>query len=144
MPVMNLDSLLERSAIQTGYRLGTVNQAFDRVRRREDPWIALGDFLDDWRRAERDQRQGMTSEPISIQPDDPDRRWASLFAAVVDWLCWQNGLDAPAWVSATAFNLPEPWFVTEGEAMRSWQLVESPVPFRMRGIFTDASIVSRA
>jgi len=28
--------------------------------------------------------------------------------------------------------------------MRKWQLVESPTPFRMRRIFTDASIVARA
>ena len=48
--------LLQRGKIQTGYRLSTVSQSFDRVRQGEDPWIAFGDFLDDWRRAERDQR----------------------------------------------------------------------------------------
>lgn len=33
---------------KTGYRLETVSQAFARVQHGEDPWIAIGDFLDDW------------------------------------------------------------------------------------------------
>jgi hypothetical protein len=53
-------------------------------------------------------------------------------------------LIAPAWVNKPVFDLPEPWFMVPGEAMRNWQLVESPAPFRMRQIFADASIVSRA
>ena len=56
MRVMATDLLLERGDIQTGYRLSTVSQSFDPVRRGADPWIALGDFLDDWRRAEVEQR----------------------------------------------------------------------------------------
>ncbi len=146
MNVMTTDLLLERGEIQTGYRLSTVRQSFDRVRRGEDPWIVLGDFLDDWRRAEPDQRPLLVAEPIGTTEDDPQRRWAALFAAVVDWLCWtlEPRVETPAWVTDPVFVLPEPWFVVQGRAMQAWQLIESPTPFRMRRIFTDASIVARA
>lgn len=146
MEVMKDDPLLERAQIPTGYRLTTVSQAFDLVRGGEDPWIALGDFLDDWRRAETDQRPLLVFDPIRIKADEANRRWAALFAAVADWLCWTSEprIEAPVWTNEAVFDLPEPWFVIPGEAMRSWQLVESPAPFRMRRIFTDASIVARA
>jgi hypothetical protein len=113
---MATDLLLQRGEVQTGYRLSTASQWFDRVRHGEDPWIACGDLLDDWRRAEPDQRVLLIAEPIQTAESDPQRRWAALFAAGVDWL----------------------------SALRTWQLVESPTPFRMRRIDTDASVVARA
>ncbi len=143
---MATDLLLERGEIQTGYRLSTVSQSFDRVRRGEDPWIALGDFLDDWQRAEPDQRPLLVADPIPTTEDDPQRRWAALFAAAVDWLCWtaEPRVETPGWLADDIYVLPVPWFVVESTALRTWQLVESPTPFRMRRIFTDASIVARA
>ncbi len=146
MNVMTPDLLVERGEIRTGYRLGTVRQSFDRVRRGEDPWIALGDFLDDWRRAEPDQRPLLVAEPIETTENDQQRRWAAWFAAVVDLLCWTSEprVEPPAWVTNPVFVLPEPWFIVPGRAMHAWQLVESPAPFRMRRIFTDPSIVAKA
>ena len=146
MRVMAADLLLERGDIQTGYRLSTVSQSFDPVRRGEDPGIALGDFLDDWRRAEAEQRPLLIADQIGVAEDDSQRRWAALSAAVVDWPCWTSKprLEAPDWLADEIYVLPAPWFVVEGAAMRTWQLVESPTPFRMRRIFADASIVARA
>jgi hypothetical protein len=146
MKAMASDLLLGRGEVQTGYRLSTVSQSFDRIRGGEDPWIALGDFLDDWRRAESDQRPLLIAEPIQTAEDDPQRRWAALFAASVDWLCWtgEPRVPVPDWLADEIYVLPVPWFVVQGGALRAWQLVESPAPFRMRRIYTDASIVARA
>ena len=47
-----------------------VSQSFDPVRRGEDPWIALGDFLDDWRRAEAEQRPLLIVDQIGVAEDD--------------------------------------------------------------------------
>lgn len=146
MEAMVIDMLLERGKVQTGYRLSTVTQSFERVRRGEDPWLALGDFIDDWRRAEHDQRALLIADPVRTTARSPQRRWAALFASVVDWLCWvaEPRVDPPVWLTDMVYVLPEPWFVVEGTALRAWQLVESPAPFRMRRIFTDASVVARA
>jgi hypothetical protein len=143
---MTADPLLLRGDQLTGYRLATVGQYFGLLRDGEGPWIALGDFLDDWYRADPDQRALMVAEPIAIAESDPNRRWAALFAAVVDWLCWITAprVEPPAWIADDIFTLPEPWFVSEGASLHDWQLIESPAPFRMRRIYTDSSIVSRA
>lgn len=146
MRTVTTEQLLQRGTHPTGYHLSTASQSFERVRRGEDPWIAPGDFIDDWRRAEPDQRALLVADPIATADDDPERRWAALFAAAVDWLCWIAAprVEAPPWLADQVYVLPTPWFVVEGKALRSWQLVESPAPFRMRRIYTDSSIVDRA
>lgn len=147
MTVMD-DVLVERAATQTGYRLTTLAAAFDLVTRGADPWLALGDFLDDWRRAEIDQRQELIRTPLVVGEDAGDdlRRWSALFAAVADWLCWRNSprLSRPSWLDQAVFRLDKPWFVMPGQKMRLWQLVHSPTPFRLRNIFTDESVIARA
>jgi hypothetical protein len=146
MRTMTTEQLLQRGAHPTGYRLSTASQSFERIRRGEDPWIALGDFIDDWRRAEPDQCALLVADPIATAEDDPERRWAALFAATVDWLCWiaVPRVEAPLWLADQVYVLPTPWFVVEGRALHTWQLVESPAPFRMRRIYTDSSIIARA
>lgn len=107
-----------------------------------DPWLALGQFLDDWRGANPTQRPSLVSEP---SPDAPPEylRWAALMAAAVDWLCAEEGLPAPYWTSRQEYRLPEPWFLYPGWRLRAWQLAETPVPFRMRNIFGGDRILSR-
>ena len=146
MKAMTTDALLQRGNDATGYRLSTASQSFGRIRRGEDPWIAIGDFLDDWHRAEPDQRARIVMEPIATSEDDPDRRWAALITAAIDWLCWttEPRLHGPAWLADPIYVLPTPWFVVEGAALHTWQLIQSPTPFRMRRIYTDSNVVARA
>lgn len=131
--------------LATGYRPEPVSRAFARLVAGEDEWIVLGNFLDDWYRSDTQGRVALVADPIVAPTNDKARRWAALFTAVVEWLCWTNEprLNAPAW-TADGVSLADPWFVEPSVAMRVWQLVHSPAPFRMRNVFTDASIVSRA
>ena len=107
-----------------------------------DPWLALGQFLDDWRGEKLAQRPGLVSEPL---PDVSHGylRWAALLAAAVDYLCAEEGLPAPPWTSRPEYWLGEPWFLYPGWRLRAWQLVETPVPFRMRNIFGGDRILER-
>src|SRR5438034_8636783 len=99
-----------------------------------DPWVALGQFLDDWRRTNRASRLGLVSLAPAFEPG-PNLRWAALLAATVEYLCAQDGLPFPAWTSRPEYRLPEPWFLYPGWRLRAWQLVETPAPFRARNIF---------
>ena len=95
MGIMATEQLLQRGAVRTGYRLSTASQSFERVRRGEDPWIALGDFLDDWRRAEADQRAlrdraGVIGRiasgqvgPVRSRAKCPDQRTSFLCSAAI-------------------------------------------------------------
>jgi hypothetical protein len=107
-----------------------------------DPWLAFGQFLDDWRRTGLARRPDLVREPLpEVLPDL--NRWAALFAAAVDSLCNQDGLAAPHWINRSEYRLPEPWFLYPGLSLRAWQLIETPVPFRMRNIFGGDRILSR-
>lgn len=108
----------------------------------EDPWLALGQFLDDWRRTDCSQRLELVSEPL------PDvaleyHRWAALLTAMVDYLCAQEQLPVPAWTRNPKYRLKEPWFLYPGWKLRAWQLADTPTPFRMRNVFGGDRILAR-
>lgn len=138
--------LLEHGTNGTGYLLGTVASAFADVEAGEKPWIVVGSFLDDWRRADDVQRMLMVEEPIAVANGSPNLRWAALLVGIVEWLYYRDGLSArpPEWLGRKEFVLSEPWFVVPGRSMQRHQLAVSPVPFRARNIFTDENVVARA
>jgi hypothetical protein len=123
----------------------TIAATFARIQQQPDqPWVALGDFIDDWQRSALEDRLMLVAEGIAEEDSTGDlHRWAALCAAVVEWLCWQDGLPFPAWTSDDRFRLAEPWFLYPGTALRAWQIATTPVPFRMRNIFGGDRIVSR-
>jgi hypothetical protein len=99
-----------------------------------DPWLVLGQFLDDWRRTDREMRLELVNSlppPVS----GANARWAALIAAAVEWMCAQDGLKAPSWTGRSEYCLSEPWFLYPGWRLRAWQLFETPVAFRVRNIF---------
>ena len=107
-----------------------------------DPWLAVGQFLDDWRRTDPAERPRLVDEaPASAT--GPDVHWAALLAAAVEWLCAQEGLPFPPWTSRPEYRLSEPWFLYPGLRLRAWQLADTPVAFRMRNIFGGDRILDR-
>ncbi|MDP2935117.1 MAG: hypothetical protein Q8O86_01345 [Dehalococcoidia bacterium] len=124
------------------YQAQTAAETIQIIAGGEDPWLAFGQFLDDWRGTDSAQRPGLVSEPLpDVSPEY--LRWAALLAAAVDWLCAQEQIPAPSWTSRPDYRLPEPWFLYPGWRLRAWQLAETPVPFRMRNIFGGDRILAR-
>ena len=107
-----------------------------------DPWLAVGQFVDDWRRTDVSRRGELCSESLPTVADD-HRRWAAFLAAAVEYLCWQDKLPFPPWTGRPEYRLAEPWFLYPGWRLRAWQLFETPVPFKMRNIFGGDRILSR-
>ena len=108
------------------------------------PWVALGDFLDDWRRSAPEDRLELVKDPIEVAVFTLElQRWAAFCAACVEWLCWQDGLPFPAWTSKSEYHLSEPWFLYPGDLLKPWQLATTPTPFRMRKIFGGDHMLDR-
>jgi hypothetical protein len=62
---------------------------------------------------------------------------------MVEQACARKGEEHPEWTSAVS-PLDRPRFVVELESLRPHLLRASPVPFKRRNIFIDATIGDRA
>jgi hypothetical protein len=67
---------------------------------------------------------------------------ANYLAAMVEYACGKQGVEAPAWTSSIE-PLAEPFFGSRLESLRLHLLAHSPPPFKRRNIFIDTSIGGR-
>jgi len=95
--------------------------------------------------------QQLDADVLTLTLDRPDKRNAlssvlieALLAAVVSYLCHEAGIPQPSWVEHV--TSPAPHFVLPARsfAMRVRLLLESPPPFRNRGVFVPEDYLSRA
>ena len=129
----------------------TIAETFERIKTTAHPWVPIGDFLEDWRHSELADRLELVQLGFASSDDAPEssehselQRWAAFCAAMVEWLCWQDGLPFPEWTSRPEYVLDEPWFLYPGHLSRAWQLASTPTPFKMRKIFTGDRVLNRA
>lgn len=134
-------------AVPTRYqwRRRTIAETYDRiVREPAFPWVAIGDFLDDWRRSAPADRQELVQDgPAAIGQTGDLLRWAAFCAATVEWLCRQDDLPFPAWTSREEYRLDHPWFLYPGHPLRAWQLATTPAPCEMCNIFGGDHMLDR-
>jgi hypothetical protein len=121
----------------------TIAETFERICNGTTPWVAIGDFLDDWRFSVVEHRRELVVEPIATAPTPELHRWAAFCAAMVEWLCWQDHLPFPEWTSQESYKLQEPWFLYKNWKLRAWQLATTPAPFKMRKIFGGDRMLDR-
>lgn len=128
-----------------GWQRQTIGETYRRICRQPSfPWLAVGDFLDDWRRSALEDRLTLVEDGIIAVESEPSlRRWAAFCSAMVEWLCWQDHLAFPSWTAGAEFHLNEPWFLYPGLALRPWQLASTPAPFKMRNIFGGDHMLDR-
>ncbi len=62
----------------------TIAETFQRIFSSTTPWVAIGDFLDDWRRSAIDDRYELVNEPITPVSTPDLQRWAAFCAAMVE------------------------------------------------------------
>ncbi len=122
----------------------TVAETFTRIVQGTNPWVAIGDFLDEWRRSDAKDRFALIQEPIAPASTPEMRKWAAFCAAMVEWLCWQDDVATPDWTDQDSYVLPDPWFIYEGRRLYAWQLVTTPTPFRMRNVYGGDRMLERA
>ena len=121
-------------------QLQTMALTYQEICQGEEPWVALGNFLNDWFDYAKDRRTELVAEPL-ILPALPDRerlRWAAFCAASAEYLCERYGVPCPSWVYHSAYCLPEPWFDAlspQKPAVRERLLHHTPEPFVRRNIY---------
>lgn len=120
--------------------LQTIAVTYQEICRGEAPWVALGNFLNDWFDYAKDKRAQLVTEPVVLPPTPSveNKRWAAFCAASVEWLCSRYGVSCPSWTQNPAYTLPDPWFDSPGAhkpQVRARLIEQTPEPFKTRNIY---------
>ena len=102
-----------------------------------------GDFLDEFYRSNNDRRRRM----IEQEPEPYENlsvRILPFLAGMVEKLCHEYGLECPQWIYKDSYYLEDPnfWMDAQGK-LRIHLLVESPIEFKIRNIFTTSNCLVR-
>ncbi len=126
--------------MKSGDREHTMAMTYQAICQGESPWIALGNFMNEWYDYAKERRAQLIADPLTL-PEEPGidaLRWAAFGAASVEWLCRRYGVPCPSWVYTPAYSLPEPWFdypVAHKPQVRGRLLQQTPEPFARRNVY---------
>lgn len=102
--------------------------------------FALSEFLDEFYADPIMRAVMLTEEPPAL----PDRRQHAALGAVAEHLARRWDVAIPTWCDTPSRFLDEPWFTTPLDGLKAMLLVQSPLAFRRRLIFTEAEPLRRA
>lgn len=126
--------------MKTCDQLQTMAVAYAEICQGEEPWVALGNFMNDWFDFAKDRREQLVKDPlVYVEPCLSDlQRWAAFCAASVEWLCEKYGVNCPTWVQNPCYSLTQPWFDSPGAHkphVRERLIQQTPEPFTRRNIY---------
>ena len=122
----------------------TASESINRLKKGESLWVAHGDFVDDWRRSNREDRLELISDPLPEASTQQERQWAALFVASIEQLCIQDELAVPSWIKARQYRLQEPWYPeARSENMRRYLRETTPLIFAQYNVFGGNDILDR-
>ena len=133
-------SVQPRAKMKSIDHLQTMAFTYQEICQGVRPWVALGNFMNDWFDYAKDRRAELVAEPILLpdSPSDETFRWAVFCAASVEYLCERNATSCPSWVYLPVYCLAEPWFNSLGAhkpEVREWLIDTTPEPFTRRHIY---------
>ena len=120
----------------------TARESFERLLKGANHWVCHGDFLNDWYRSDREDRLELVVDPLSEPSTEREQQWAALFAASVEQLCANDGLEAPAWTEW--HKLAEPWFPTvKSENMKKLYQEVTPLIYKKHNVFAGDKVLDK-
>ncbi len=117
--------------------LQTMAFAYQEISQGARPWVALGNFMNDWFDYAKDRRAALVATPLSL-PSDELFRWAVFCAASVEYLCERYAVSCPSWVHNPAYCLSEPWFdspMAHKPEVQAYLIQQTPAPFTKCNIY---------
>ena len=126
--------------MKTSTELQTMALTYREICEGETPWVALGNFLNDFFGNFPDRREELIHTPIQELAEPPleMQRWAIFCAASVEYLCQKYEMACPDWALASTAPLSEPWFhspAAHKPQVRERLQRETPEPFTRRNIY---------
>ena len=97
----------------------TMKLSFEQICQGEHPWVALGNFRNDWYAYHADERERLVIDPLPEGFPPEYSNWAAFCAASVRWFCATYEIACPSWVESTQYRLSEPWYLNNPSNL--WQ-----------------------
>jgi len=120
------------------------SESFRRILTGGNPWVAFGDFLDDWRRSDHEDRVELVAQPLEKASTLDEQRWAALFAGAIEQLCMQENHPVPTWIREPRYYLHEPWYPSaRKEQFRRLVAEMTPEVFKQRNVFVTDRVLMR-
>ena len=129
----------------THYALHPMADTYDAICQGETPWVALGNFMNDFFGYAPEQRHILVQDAprLPAAPSQEQRQWAVFCAATVDYLCQHYHIQVPNWVQGVEYTpLSEPWYHGPGAKKPPIQELlrqETPPEFAVRNIFCGSA-----
>lgn len=124
------------------YKYHTIAETFELICSNENPWIAIGNFLNDWWYYASNCRANLIERGLPLHYDRKRQRWAAFCAAMVETLCLRCNIPCPAWTYEKRFILSQPWFYYQDSGSRARLLATTPTPFKKRNVYVTNRILS--
>jgi hypothetical protein len=122
------------------YQPQTMSMTFCEICEGRAPWIALGNFLNDWFANAVNRRADLVAEALPEASSDAHcQRWAAYCAATVEYLCHKYGAPCPEWVYDARYVLKDAWYCHEEPHRREDLITSTPIEFRKRNIYSGSS-----
>jgi len=119
--------------------LYTMAYAYEQIQAGEEPWVELGDFMNEWFVYSVERRAELVAEAPDLpeKPTSEEYRWACFIAASVEYLCQTYAIPCPSWVHEKSYQLEEPWYdvIYLHDDARARLERTTPEPFKRRNIF---------
>ncbi|WP_235932684.1 hypothetical protein [Dictyobacter arantiisoli] len=125
--------------------LQTMRQAYEDIKNGEEPWVALGNFTNDFfDEDEREARRALFVEPLDIElaTTETHHQWAVFCAASIEYLCGKYDLSIPHWIHDPVYApLAIAWYMVptpqaaQISSVRERLEMETPEAFKRRNIF---------
>lgn len=125
--------------------LQTMARAYREICKGREPWVELGNFMNEWFAYAVDRRPELVAERVEIpgEATRKQRRWAAFIAASVEYLCERYGVPCPEWVHDPYYTLERTWWYCENASypsVRKWLLETTPEPFVRRNIYCGDNV----
>jgi hypothetical protein len=105
-------------------------------------FLDVGDFLDEFYRADNDEKEEILLDPPAASPDGVF--YFAYLAAVVHNLANKYGIDVPDWVWDKRGYLANPYFGGHAKGnLRLYFMYKSPPEFKHRNLFVDPNELMR-
>jgi len=125
--------------------MDTIQDILINTQKNGDFYLLLGDFLDEFYRADRSIRQRMIETPPHSAALKNSSEYLSFAAATAHKLANDYNLTVPEWVFEKQYYMTDtPFFACHAKGnLRLLFMYKSPAEFKHRNLFVDENVLSR-